>query len=214
MKPFFLANPSGHYYAYIKDFKTDQWLNFNDERVTKTDRDEIKKAYGLSYSSYSSTAAYMLFYRQIDTNRNEQALVMQDFPQHINDLLKYEQEQFELAEKQKQYMNNLSKIKVCLYTSDCTSEINLQRLPEKQVTIHRDLTLKQAKAEIEREFSDIDLIKYKTRLLKYDLYNEIIEQSYDDESLTVNHVLNGKEYFSCQRYCIVYKNSTKNSRLD
>lgn len=24
----------GHYYAYIKDFKTDQWLCFNDQSVT------------------------------------------------------------------------------------------------------------------------------------------------------------------------------------
>ncbi len=145
----------------------------------------------MSYSSYSSTTAYMLFYRQFDANRNETALKANEFPEHLVSLLKYEQDQYELAERQKEYLNNLCKIKVCLYSNDTGGEINLQKLPEKQVTIHRDLSLSQARIEIERDF-DIDLTKYKTRLLKYDFYNEIIEQSYDDESLTVNYVLNGK----------------------
>ncbi len=171
--------------------ETNQWLNFNDERVSKMDKDEIKKAYGMSYSSYSSTAAYMLFYRQIDVNRNEIALTSSEFPEHIVSLLRYEQDQCELAEKQKEYINNLCKIKVCAYLNDNCSEINLQKYPEKQFTVHKDFSIKQARMKIENEFN-IDLEKYKTRLLKYDLYNEIIEQSYDDESLTVDNVLNGR----------------------
>ncbi|XP_078041593.1 ubiquitin specific protease 47 [Augochlora pura] len=86
----------GHYYAYIKDFRTQEWLCFNDQSVTQITNDDIQKTYGggpIQYRSYhtascSSTNAYMLMYRQIDPARNVLPMQVQDFPLHIQKLLK------------------------------------------------------------------------------------------------------------------------------
>ncbi|KZC08270.1 PREDICTED: ubiquitin carboxyl-terminal hydrolase 47 [Dufourea novaeangliae] len=84
----------GHYYAYIKDFRTQEWLCFNDQNVTQITNDDIQKTYGggptRSYYSgaCSSTNAYMLMYRQIDPSRNVLPMQVQDFPNHIQELLK------------------------------------------------------------------------------------------------------------------------------
>ena len=71
----------GHYYAYIKDFQTGKWLDFNDATVTALQEADIKRAFGgkvaPSYGTYgggassqSSASAYMLMYRRRDTNLN------------------------------------------------------------------------------------------------------------------------------------------------
>ena len=84
----------GHYYAYIKDFRTGKWLCFNDQSVTEITHDDIQQMYGggptrLYYNgAYSSTNAYMLMYRQIDPTRNALPMQVQDFPKHIQELLK------------------------------------------------------------------------------------------------------------------------------
>ena len=186
----------GHYYAYVKDFLTNEWYNFNDERVSRLDPNDIQKAYGVSYSSFSSTTAYMLLYRQIDPKRNELFIVKDEYPPHIYDLLKREQEELEEAEKLKEYLENLCKIKVTLVNTnqiECFKP-NETLFIEKQCNLHKDLTLEQAKYELAKEFnvtrSDEEFIKRRTRLVKYDVYNEYIEQSFDDESITVYEAMN------------------------
>lgn len=104
----------GHYYAYIKCFETDQWYNFNDEKVTKLDRNDIKKAFGTSYSVYSSTTAYMLLYRQKQNQRNEKFIKVEEFHDHLKQLLEKEKHQQLEADKLKEYMDNVCKIKVIL----------------------------------------------------------------------------------------------------
>ncbi|VVC39387.1 Hypothetical protein CINCED_3A016381 [Cinara cedri] len=83
----------GHYYAYIKDFKTDQWLCFNDQSVSVITMDDIEKSYGggplrgyYSGQYTSSTNAYMLMYRQIDQRRNKNAMNQEEFPPHLKEL--------------------------------------------------------------------------------------------------------------------------------
>nr|XP_034183817.1 ubiquitin carboxyl-terminal hydrolase 47 [Osmia lignaria]XP_034183826.1 ubiquitin carboxyl-terminal hydrolase 47 [Osmia lignaria]XP_034183833.1 ubiquitin carboxyl-terminal hydrolase 47 [Osmia lignaria]XP_034183840.1 ubiquitin carboxyl-terminal hydrolase 47 [Osmia lignaria]XP_034183850.1 ubiquitin carboxyl-terminal hydrolase 47 [Osmia lignaria]XP_034183856.1 ubiquitin carboxyl-terminal hydrolase 47 [Osmia lignaria]XP_034183865.1 ubiquitin carboxyl-terminal hydrolase 47 [Osmia lignaria] len=83
----------GHYYAYIKDFRTQEWLCFNDQSVTQITHDDIQKTYGGGPSrpyrvSSSCANAYMLMYRQIDPVRNALPMQVQDFPKHIQELLK------------------------------------------------------------------------------------------------------------------------------
>ncbi|XP_076171175.1 ubiquitin carboxyl-terminal hydrolase 47-like isoform X2 [Ptiloglossa arizonensis] len=86
----------GHYYVDIKDFRTQEWLCFNDQSVTQITHDDIQKTYGggptRPYYSGStvccSTNAYMLMYRQIDPARNALPMQVQDFPKHIQELLK------------------------------------------------------------------------------------------------------------------------------
>lgn len=83
----------GHYYAYIKDFKTDQWLCFNDQSVSVITMDDIERSFGggpirgyYSGQYTSSTNAYMLMYRQIDHRRNKNAMTQEEFPPHLKEL--------------------------------------------------------------------------------------------------------------------------------
>jgi ubiquitin C-terminal hydrolase len=182
----------GHYYGYIKCFETGEWFNFNDERVTRLDRDDIKKAFGTSYSIYSSTTAYMLLYRQKNPKRNEKFIKESEFSEHIKQLLETERKQQIEADLYKEYMDNACKIKVivsevALETDDNSTNTNNKRR-EKTINIHKDKTLEEAKEVIINEFNlkeYLDLEKYKFRILKYDSYNHHIEQSYHHNETTM-----------------------------
>ncbi|KAK9300885.1 hypothetical protein QLX08_006588 [Tetragonisca angustula] len=106
----------GHYYAYIKDFRTNEWFCFNDQNVTQITHDDIQKTYGggstRSYFSgaYSSTNAYMLMYRQIDPIRNTLPMQVQDFPKHIQELLKKMKENEDNDRKSRE--RDLARVKV------------------------------------------------------------------------------------------------------
>ncbi|XP_030375681.1 ubiquitin carboxyl-terminal hydrolase 47 [Scaptodrosophila lebanonensis] len=83
----------GHYYAYIKDFDSNEWFCFNDQNVSSITLEDIQRSFGGPNGSYyssaytSSTNAYMLMYRQVDAKRNENAAKCADFPEHIKTLL-------------------------------------------------------------------------------------------------------------------------------
>ena len=147
----------GHYYAYIKCFEQNQWYDFNDERVSKLDKHEITKAFGTTYSMYSSATAYMLLYRQINKKRNEKFMRVDEFSEHIRHSLDKERRQQVEADLLKEYMENVCKIKVIV--PDFTNQLDsgeeqsknmlqsaLRR--EKTINIHKDLTLDKAKSTI------------------------------------------------------------------
>lgn len=178
----------GHYYAYIKCFETDQWFNFNDEKVTKLDKNDITKAFGTSYSLYSSTTAYMLLYRQKNSKRNEQFIKIDEFGDCLKQTLEREKKQQIEANILKEYMDNVCKIKVIVPNLD-PLDCNQSKRKEKTINIHKDFNLDKAKIEILKEFN-IELQNQKCRILKYDTYNELIEQSYKNEdSITVFEAL-------------------------
>ncbi|XP_040166058.1 ubiquitin carboxyl-terminal hydrolase 47 [Anopheles arabiensis] len=84
----------GHYYAYIKDFKSGRWFSFNDQTVLPITQEDIHKSYGggsykTSYTGAytSSTNAYMLMYRQIDSEKNALPISEEQFPDHIKRLV-------------------------------------------------------------------------------------------------------------------------------
>ncbi|EDW37527.1 GL16305 [Drosophila persimilis] len=83
----------GHYYAYIKDFDSNEWFCFNDQNVSSITQEDIQRSFGGPNGSYyssaytSSTNAYMLMYRQVDGKRNEHTAKAADFPEHIKTLL-------------------------------------------------------------------------------------------------------------------------------
>ena len=63
----------GHYYAYIKSLDDNNWWHFNDTNVTQLPSEsiseEMEKIFGSSSGAseyFSSTTAYMLFYRKCD----------------------------------------------------------------------------------------------------------------------------------------------------
>lgn len=84
----------GHYYAYIKDFASFKWFSFNDQTVSPITQDDIQKSFGggssktyYSGAYSSSTNAYMLMYRQIDSSKNSHPIKEEEFPEHIKNLV-------------------------------------------------------------------------------------------------------------------------------
>nr|XP_048711799.1 ubiquitin carboxyl-terminal hydrolase 47 isoform X5 [Caretta caretta] len=108
----------GHYYACIKSFNDEQWYSFNDQHVSKITQEDIKKTYGGAsgsrgyYSSAfaSSTNAYMLIYRLKDPTRNAKFLEVNEYPEHIKQLVQKEKELEEQEKKQREIERNTCKI--------------------------------------------------------------------------------------------------------
>ncbi|XP_071446891.1 ubiquitin carboxyl-terminal hydrolase 47-like isoform X2 [Hetaerina americana] len=137
----------GHYYAYIKDFATGEWLCFNDQSVTRITEEDIKKTYGggLSRGYYSgpyssSTNAYMLMYRQIDKNRNCLAMTVDQFPPHIKELLTKMKEKEELERVARE--RDLDSIKMKVFFNHPVQ----QTLVDARLSLTRTTTLKEAVA--------------------------------------------------------------------
>lgn len=174
----------GHYYVFIKSFEKNQWYNFNDEKVTRIDSNDIINTFGTTYSSYSSTTAYMLQYRQKNSKRNETFINVDQFEPHLRTILEKEiAEQME-AERLKEYMDNICKIRVIVPEPEITSD--------RVIDVHKDLTVGQATKLITKELDlegYLDRTKKKLRILKFDCYNNMVEQSYKDENISVFEAL-------------------------
>ena len=60
------GSPSdGHYYALIKDTKSQRWFQFNDERVLPMSESELQDACGRDGANLRTACAYMLLYRRV-----------------------------------------------------------------------------------------------------------------------------------------------------
>lgn len=83
----------GHYFAYIKDFEKDKWFEFNDSVVSEVTEDTVKSAYGGDTGAYnvnSGSSAYMMLYRQYDSNRNEKYPSPSDIPKEVAEAMEKE----------------------------------------------------------------------------------------------------------------------------
>ncbi|XP_050543925.1 ubiquitin carboxyl-terminal hydrolase 47-like [Daktulosphaira vitifoliae] len=67
----------GHYYSYIKDFKSGQWFKCDDDIITPIPQHKIES----TFSGRSN--AYMVMYRLIDRNRNQKAYTIEELPAHL-----------------------------------------------------------------------------------------------------------------------------------
>ncbi|XP_037593495.1 ubiquitin carboxyl-terminal hydrolase 47 [Cebus imitator] len=184
----------GHYYACIKSFSDEQWYSFNDQHVSRITQDDIKKTHGGSsgsrgyYSSAfaSSTNAYMLIYRLKDPARNAKFLEVDEYPEHIKNLVQKERELEEQEKRQREIERNTCKIKLfCLHPAK-------QVMMENKLEVHKDKTLKEA---VEMAYKMMDLEEVIPldccRLVKYDEFHDYLERSYEGEEDTPMGLLLG-----------------------
>ncbi|XP_039391906.1 ubiquitin carboxyl-terminal hydrolase 47 isoform X3 [Mauremys reevesii] len=174
----------GHYYACIKSFNDEQWYSFNDQHVSKITQEDIKKTYGGSsgsrgyYSSAfaSSTNAYMLIYRLKDPTRNAKFLEVNEYPEHIKQLVQKEKELEEQEKKQREIERNTCKIKLF-----CMHPVK-QIMMENKLEVHKDKTLKEA-VKIAYQIMDIEeaVPLDCCRLVKYDEFHDYLERSFEEE---------------------------------
>ncbi|CAD5113238.1 DgyrCDS2416 [Dimorphilus gyrociliatus] len=187
----------GHYYAYIKNFRDNEWYCFNDQNVQKISPEDIERTYGGSsysalYSSTTSSAnAYMLFYRKV--NSNEDFLSEQEFPEHIKKEISKIQEDEELEKREKELENERIRIKAycCL-----PGETELQ---ECSIRIHRDKPWDEATNYVYDEFNlnEKYLPRNRTRLVKFEEHCNNICESFDlDEKRKIGELLNCSSSFA------------------
>ncbi|XP_049864801.1 ubiquitin carboxyl-terminal hydrolase 47 isoform X4 [Schistocerca gregaria] len=173
----------GHYYAYIKDFKKNEWFCFNDQIVTRITQDDITKTYGggpsrgyYSGAYSSSTNAYMLMYRQIDKQRNSEAMTVEQFPPHIQKLLEKIQEREEFDRKRRERELEDYKLKFYAY-----HPINHKLLDDK-VYCTSKTTVRQATELAHKALSLQGLVPLeRCRLVNYDRTQETIECSFEGQ---------------------------------
>jgi ubiquitin carboxyl-terminal hydrolase 47 len=175
----------GHYYAYIKDFDKNQWLCFNDQSVNRITEDDIKKTYGGGpqkgyYSGVytSSTNAYMLMYRQIDKERNCQAMKVEEFPPHMQKLLQLMRNKEKSDTMNKEKQNNSIRLTVYCY-NPYTDE-----LMDIRISLLRDSTLEDAASMAHRRFKldgivDVD----DCRMVIYNKKQSCIDCSFETDDL-------------------------------
>ena len=107
----------GHYFAYILDFSTQQWLEFNDSTVSLLATSDIRRAFGSAAAS-ASGSAYMLLYRRVDRQLNQEPIkwTLADVPGALAVELKKEREQEVETQRKRQVEQNRAQVRV--YTSD------------------------------------------------------------------------------------------------
>ncbi|XP_071555932.1 ubiquitin carboxyl-terminal hydrolase 47 isoform X1 [Temnothorax nylanderi] len=172
----------GHYYAYIKDFRTQEWLCFNDQSVTQITHDDIQKTYGggpsrayYSGAYSSSTNAYMLMYRQIDCARNTLPMQTQDFPRHIQELLKKMKESEDNDRK-----NHEKKMSIPVLKVYCHHPIE-GKLTNVKLYVMPDITWAEATEKAYKKFGLENVVSLdQCRLVTYEHNTDLIECSYDD----------------------------------
>lgn len=171
----------GHYYAYIKDFESNNWYSFNDQTVSGITQEDISKSFGGSgafksyYSGFSSsTNAYMLMYRQHDPAGNSLVTKEENFPQHIKDLVEKIKNNEENDRRQKEYDSELHKLKV--YFKNPYTRVKM----DAKVFVMSDALLKEV---LEEAYSRLKIKSFapisRCRLVAYDNPSDGIERSFE-----------------------------------
>lgn len=182
----------GHYYAYIRDFETGEWFCFNDQTVTSITQEDIQKSFGGgSYGAYysgvytSSTNAYMMMYRQVDSERNCSGIKLEEFPEHIKQLLQKLKDKEENDKKNRELEAEFLKIKVHFFNP------KQQRMVDTKVYMSGDSTLAEtledAYNRIAKNFAPLE----RCRLVGYDSAIDNCEISFEGKEKTeINEILN------------------------
>eukprot|EP00794_Sanderia_malayensis_P012688 gene12688-13990_t len=191
----------GHYYAYIKSFKNNQWYCFNDQAVSMISKKDIEKSFGgldpnsrgyYSATYSSSTNAYMLMYRRKDRARKAVFMDPEKWPEHI----KAESERMDQEEedeiRRKAEDRNLCKLKLF-----CNHPATGKWIEEK-LHVNQNKSL-QDTTEIAWKLLNLDnLVELQQcRLVKYDDHYGSYERSYEgEENKPIGALVRGLRYSS------------------
>lgn len=181
----------GHYYAYIKDFTSDDWFCFNDQSVTRISDDDIKRTYGSgtrSMGGYAASAnAYMLMYRQCNEDINVLPFTKHNFPEHITKLCDSLNEEEEEEREAREREKCMCVIKLFCNHPACA------HLSDVKLRVHKDATLEEATKQAHQELELYKVVPVdRCRLVKYESYTESLDSSFEGmEHTAMSEVLGG-----------------------
>lgn len=146
--------------------------------------DDIRKTYGggpnrtyYSGAYSSSTNAYMLMYRQIDSERNVNAMTAEEFPKHIKDLLHSLREREESDRLNKEREMQLVKMK--LYVNHPVEK----QIIETRLILHNESTFAEATEEAYRKAKLENIVPIEQcRLVSYNRLHDTIECSFEGQN--------------------------------
>uniref|UniRef100_A0A7S1KS34 Ubiquitin carboxyl-terminal hydrolase 47 n=1 Tax=Percolomonas cosmopolitus TaxID=63605 RepID=A0A7S1KS34_9EUKA len=174
---------SGHYYAYIKNMANNKWYEFNDSNVREISIEDVQKMYGRDedISSYSSTNAYMLMYRRVDSMRDNNTVfhsefIPEDLQQWVSDL----NEKWEEDRQREELRRNTLTFRV--HFSD-HPDLRRGRISSVDIQMLNHHTLKELKLEAVKRFAQIEKRALEHRHNTRDDDNDGSEQ--DDKESTL-----------------------------
>eukprot|EP01052_Picozoa_sp_SAG31_P026489 SAG31_NODE_2402_length_5767_cov_4.440543_2_plen_1704_part_00 len=127
----------GHYFAYVKDFATGKWLEFNDSNISELPDEGIRRAYG-----GTATSAYMLMYRRIDSDLNIDEVGKTHLPTGLNEALQAEKDAKEQREREER---EAREAKARLYT---LTVVDPQRNQVQNFPVDKTCTVKEVREKI------------------------------------------------------------------
>ncbi|CAO1302522.1 unnamed protein product [Diamesa serratosioi] len=174
----------GHYYAYIKDFESNNWFSFNDQTVSTITQEDICKTFGGggaagAFKSYysgfsSSTNAYMLMYRQQDPTRNCSAVKEENFPVHIKSLVERVRNRDENDRRQKELESEMVKLKIYFKNPYTRTKVDTKVFMISESTLQETLEDAYSRLKI-KSIAPIG----RCRLVAYENSSDSIEKSFE-----------------------------------
>lgn len=152
----------GHYYAYILDFASGRWFDFNDSYVNEVDLPELETVHG-SNASYAATA-YLLMYRKVDP-RNLSVVDKSKVPDYVTEyILQYNETR---AREAKEHAERLLQLQIPIYF----------RGKAKLIITRKDFTLHQLKLQALEAFQ-LTIDEEDCRLRAYSESNDLFKETY------------------------------------
>ena len=185
----------GHYYAFIRDNKTQEWHQFNDTNVTYFDPKEIPKE---AYGGNTNKNAYLLFYEKDDTSNCE----MFDKIQEIKNLEENNENENENEEKEdegEQNENNVineNEIIINKNKDEDEDEFNLIKEEEIKINEIREINTNE-KREKNKNKNNNNIIS-EENIDEEDIKNYLNKKlfSKDYHHLTLEMYINALYYFN------------------
>lgn len=164
----------GHYYAYIKNFMTNRWYNFNDSRVKEIDESDIHKVFGGKKSKTGwgsgSANAYLLKYRKVSPDNTMEvpnSLVPPSVQAH-------EDEEREAVERERKE------------TNEKWSNLHLKVFyggEDKTIYTKKESTFREFKDKIIEAFEITTIADEDLRVRAYSSYQDIYQDAYEGTKL-------------------------------
>ncbi|KAI6196587.1 hypothetical protein M3Y94_01127100 [Aphelenchoides besseyi] len=141
----------GHYYAYIKNMDQQRWFCFNDSSVTKATVEDVQQTFGGStHFGLNSTNAYMLMYRRVDYERNQNFPRTPDLPEHMKKMLEAMlEEERQLALQREQEKSMVVVHVVCNDRSTIGTASH-------ELFLHKDLSYEELRSRLCKEYPHIN----------------------------------------------------------
>ena len=179
---------AGHYYAYIKDFETDQWYKFNDVMVYKISFLEVISTFGQKPSNkrkYRNTLenrsnAYMLMYRQIDPDFNVNSVPKSLISQELRDEIEKDLKAEKAALAERERKDNQMQLKVIYNDESRAFWVN-----------RKDDNLQDLLLQVINEFKVEHIGVENCRLRAYNIVNKVMQETYtgkEQESFLALHI--------------------------